>query len=81
MIQTSTSLKYEPSLELLRITAEQLYLNHQPPDMNYIEILIKVDFPADSSFKLQSAGEINLCESLDIVRFWWLLEVMSRFWT
>ena len=26
MIQTSTSLKYEPSLELLRITAKQLFL-------------------------------------------------------
>ena len=25
MIQTSTSLKYEPSLELLRVTAEQLF--------------------------------------------------------
>ena len=29
MIQKSTSLKYEPSLELLLITAKQLFLNQQ----------------------------------------------------
>ena len=29
MIQKSTSLKYEPSLELLRITAEQLFSNRE----------------------------------------------------
>ena len=29
-MQKSTSLKYEPSLELLRITAEQLFLNPEP---------------------------------------------------
>ena len=27
MLQKSTSLKYEPSLELLRVTAEQLFWN------------------------------------------------------
>ena len=29
MIQRSTSLKYEPSLELLRVTAEQLFSNRE----------------------------------------------------
>jgi len=29
--------------------------------------------PADRGLKPQSAGEINFCESLDIVHFWWLV--------
>jgi hypothetical protein len=42
------SLKYETSLELLHITAKPLFLNllhpfHQQPDVNYIQVLEKVE--------------------------------------
>ena len=47
--------------------------HHHPPAVNYIEPFAKVDFPAYSSFRLQSAGEIKLRDNLNVVHVRWLV--------
>ena len=50
-----------------------LRVYHQPPEVNYFPFLAKLISAADSALGVESAGETNLCESLDVVDFWSLV--------
>ena len=46
--------------------------DHQPPEVNYIEVLANVDFPCRVHCKVYLLGEIAVCENVDIVHLRWL---------
>jgi hypothetical protein len=47
--------------------------SHQPPDVNWIKALAKVDFNGRLKFQTSVCRGVNLCEKSDGVYFWWLV--------
>jgi hypothetical protein len=48
--------------------------NHQPPEVNYWAVLTFGEIKQEVHSQVYPAGEIDFCENLDIVHFWWLVE-------
>ena len=47
---------------------------HQPPAVNYIEVLANVDLPCIVHLRMYHAGGNAFCENLDTVHFRWLVD-------
>jgi hypothetical protein len=52
--------------------------NHQPPEVNYIEVLAKVDFPCRVHLRMYRLLDFTKSENGPIVHFWWLVEHHER---
>jgi hypothetical protein len=46
---------------------------HQPPEVNYWAVLTFGEIKQEEHSQVHPAGEIDICEKLDIDDFWWLV--------
>jgi hypothetical protein len=53
---------------------------HQPPAVNYIEVLAKVDFPCRVHLQMYLLLDFTKSENGPIVHFWWLVVVCLQTW-
>jgi hypothetical protein len=51
--------------------------NHQPPEVNLIEVLAKVDFPCRAHLRMYLLLDFTKSENGRIVHFWWLVNAFS----
>ena len=56
-----------------RVSGSGLKGYHQPPEVNYWAVLTFGEIKQEVHAQVYHAGEIDVCENLDIVHFWWLV--------